>query len=176
MAKKLVEIREATRSDAGGIARVHDEAWRATYQGIIPHLHLERMIVRRSPAWWARSLSRRRSRMLVLTFNGIVQGYTSFGTARNQRRSKTGEIFELYLAPTFQGLGLGKKLFMAARQALTRQGSRSLLVWALADNEGACDFYSRLGGRRCATSAETYGDVSLSRVAFYWESVDRPTR
>lgn len=176
MARKLVEIREATRSDAEAISRVHDEAWRGTYQGIIPHLHLERMITRRSPAWWAQSLGRTRSGVLVLTFNKIVQGYTSYGAARIPRRSKTGEIYELYLAPTFQGLGLGKMLFTAARQALTRRGSRSLLVWALADNEAACSFYARLGGQRCATSAETYGDVSLSRIAFLWESVDRPTR
>jgi L-amino acid N-acyltransferase YncA len=176
MGTQLVEIREAARSDAAAITRVHDEAWRATYQGIIPHLYLEKMIVRRSPAWWMRSISRAHSRMLVLTFNGVVQGYASFGAARVPRRANTGEIFELYLAPTFQGLGFGKQLFAAACQALARQGSRSLLVWALADNEGACSFNSRLGGRQSANAAETYGDAMLRRVAFFWEPVGRIAR
>ncbi len=176
MVTKLVTIREATRADAAEISRVHDEAWRTTYQGIIPHIFLEKMIARRGPARWARTLGGVRSNTLVLTFNGNIQGYASYGAARLPRRSNTGEIFELYLAPTFQGLGFGKELFVAARRALVRQGSRGLLVWALADNEGACSFYSRLGGKRCATAAENYGDVTLSRVAFFWEPVSRHAR
>ncbi len=176
MSGERIHIREATRSDAADIARVHEEAWRSTYQGIIPHLHLEKMIARRGPAWWARSLRRPGSGMLLLLFGGTVQGYASFGAARALSGHRTGEIFELYLAPTFQGLGFGKKLFNAARRALELKGRRSLIVWALAENESACAFYQRLGGKPSATAAEHYGDVTLSRVAFLWESVRRPAR
>jgi ribosomal protein S18 acetylase RimI-like enzyme len=176
MGIQRITIREAVPADATEIARVHDDAWRSTYQGIIPHLHLEKMITRRSPVWWHKSLRKSKAGISVLTFDDIVQGYVSFGPARIPHRSKTGEIFELYLAPTFQGLGLGKKLFVAARQTLNRQGWRSLLVWALAENEGACSFYSRLGGRRCASSPERYGDITLNRIAFFWEPVGRATR
>lgn len=176
MSTSLVKIREATRKDATEISRVHDEAWRATYQGIIPHLYLERLIARRGPVWWDRYLTRSRSGMLLLTFEGAVQGYASFGGARMPRRSKAGEIFEFYLTPTFQGLGFGRQLFVATRQELARRGWRSLLVWALADNEAACSFYSHLGGRQCASTPERYGDLTLYRVAFFWEPVRRPAR
>jgi len=176
MGSALVKIREATRDDAVAISRVHDAAWRSTYQGIIPHLYLEKLITRRGPMWWSRYLSRARSRTLVFTFEGAVQGYASFGAARVPRKSRSGEIFELYLAPAFQGLGFGKQLFVATRKELIGEGWHSLLVWALADNEGACDFYSYLGGRRCASTPERYGDVTLHRVAFFWESVRRPAR
>jgi GNAT superfamily N-acetyltransferase len=176
MGSHRVKIREATRADATAISRVHDDAWRSTYQGIIPHLYLQKLIARRGPAWWDHYLSRTRSGMLVLTFDGVVQGYASYGAARVPRRSRAGEIFELYLAPSFQGLGFGKQLFVATRQKLINQGWRTLLVWALADNEGACEFYSYLGGRRCASTPERYGDVTLHRVAFFWEPVRRPAR
>jgi ribosomal protein S18 acetylase RimI-like enzyme len=176
MGNQPIQIREATRDDATAISRVHDDAWRATYQGIIPHLYLEKLIARRGPVWWDRYLNRPRAGVIVLTFNGVVQGYASFGAARVPRRSGAGEIYELYLAPTFQGLGFGKRLFVATRQKLIQQGWRSLLVWALADNESACSFYSHLGGRRCATAPERYGDTTLHRVAFFWEPVRRPAR
>jgi ribosomal protein S18 acetylase RimI-like enzyme len=171
-----IQIREAVRNDALDIARVHEEAWRSTYQGIIPHLHLEKMIVHRGPAWWAKALRRPGTNILLLSFGGVVQGYTSFGAARALSGHRTGEIFELYLSPTFQGLGFGKKLFYAARRSLELKGRRSLIVWALAENEPACAFYERLGGKQSAAAAEHYGNVTLSRVAYFWEPVGRPAR
>lgn len=176
MASERVQIREATREDAAAIARVHEEAWRATYQGIIPHIYLEKLIAHRGAAWWARNLQRPHSGMLLLAFDGTVQGYASFGAARIPSGPRTGEIFELYLTPTFQGLGFGKRLFMSVRRILEARGRKSLVVWALAENETACAFYDRLGGRRSATAPERYGSVTLNRIAFFWESVRRPAR
>jgi ribosomal protein S18 acetylase RimI-like enzyme len=176
MSNEFVQIREAERGDAPDIARVHADAWRSTYQGIIPHLHLERIIAYRGPGWWARGMRKADSGLLVLRFDGAIQGYASFGAARILSGPRTGEIFELYLAPTFQGLGFGKKLFMAARRALETRGRRSLIVWALAENKSACAFYERLGGRLSATAPEQYGEVTLNRVAFFWEPVRRHAR
>ncbi len=176
MGKELIKIREGVRSDAAEIARVHEDAWRSTYQGIIPHLHLAKIIIHRGPAWWARTLRRPGSGLLVLSFDGKVQGYVSYGAARIAPNSRTGEIFELYLAPTFQGMGFGKMLFLAAKRALELKGRRSLVVWALAENEAACAFYGRLGGKRSATAPEHYGNVTLSRIAFLWEPVGRAAR
>jgi GNAT superfamily N-acetyltransferase len=176
MGSELIQIRGGTRSDALDVARVHEEAWRSTYQGIIPHLHLEKIIAHRGPGWWERTLKRPGSGMLLLTFNGTVQGYASFGAARIASSPKTGEIFELYLAPVFQGMGFGKQLFLEARRLLQRQGRRRLVVWALAENEPACAFYGRLGGTPSVSAPEHYGTVTLNRLAFVWEPVGRATR
>lgn len=35
----------------------------------------------------------------------------------------SGEIFEIYLLPEYQGLGFGRRLFNAARQELAAHGS-----------------------------------------------------
>jgi len=166
MGGEITTIREAAPGDAPAIARVHEEAWRATYQGIIPHHHLMRMIARRGPEWWARAAGRAGG-LLLLIFDGQVQGYASFGKAR-MPYPETGEIFELYLAPTFQGVGFGKRLFLAASRDLEQRGLHSLIVWALAENQPACDFYVRLGGKPGITTPERYGRVTLSRVAFFW--------
>jgi ribosomal protein S18 acetylase RimI-like enzyme len=167
MGGEIIQIREAKPDDAVDLARVHEETWRLTYQGIIPHLHLERMIARRGARWWYQSIKRGQS-LTVMTFNGQPQGYASYGSARHAPGRSTGEIFELYMAPCFQGLGLGKKLFLAARRRLEQRGMRSLIVWALADNEPACSFYTRQGGKRIATAPEQYGRVELQKIAFSW--------
>jgi GNAT superfamily N-acetyltransferase len=167
MGGEIIQIREAKPGDAMDLARIHEETWRSTYQGIIPHLHLERMIARRGPRWWQQSI-RRGSGIVIMTFNGQPQGYASFGKARQAPNRSTGEIYELYLAPCFQGLGLGKKLFTATRRVLERRGMRHLIIWALADNEKACAFYAQQGGKHVATAPEKYDAVELQKIAFSW--------
>ena len=60
MVETVISIRPARGSATKAeIARVHDEAWREAYRGVIPGRELERMIVRRGPAWWRRADRRR---------------------------------------------------------------------------------------------------------------------
>ena len=79
-----------------------------------------------------------------------------------------GEIFELYLAPEYQGLGFGRRLFTAARRDLDARALKGLLVWALADNDRACGFYTRLGGIKVREMDEAFGTVVRTRHAFGW--------
>jgi ribosomal protein S18 acetylase RimI-like enzyme len=163
----LIGFRKALPQDGGNIAAIHDAAWRATYQGIIPHLHLERMIARRGPLWWQRQIQRGLD-ITLLTFDSAPQGYASWGRARGAWPWAAGEIFELYVSPTYQGVGLGKRLFLHVRRALRGRGLSRLVVWALKDNETACAFYGSLGGAIAAAAPETFGDVNLTRIAFVW--------
>ena len=77
-----------------------------------------------------------------------------------------GEIFELYLAPEYQGGGFGRRMFEAARKDLAGHGYATFVVWALADNERAIGFYRRLGGRVVRRAPETFGGQDRERVAF----------
>jgi ribosomal protein S18 acetylase RimI-like enzyme len=167
MGTDLIHFRTAAPGDAAGIAAIHDAAWRSTYQGIIPHLHLERMIARRGPRWWQNQISRG-GNVTLLMFDGAAQGYATWGMARGVWPWPAGEIFELYVTPAFQGVGLGSRLFGTVKKALARQGLNHLVVWALKDNEPACAFYGGLGGSIVAAAPERYGDVALTRVAFVW--------
>ncbi len=167
METALVQVRQARPKDAEALAEVYAEAWRGAYRGIIPHLSLERMVARRNLKWWRAALAERRP-LLVLDFDGSASGYVTFGRSRSGRSPFQGEIFELYLHPIYQGLGLGEKLFDGVRARLAELRLRGLLVWALADNDAACGFYLRLGGKPIAEGAESFGDVSLRKVAFAW--------
>src|SRR6478672_4331368 len=146
MSTVVIEVRRAKPCDATTIATTHDEAWRTAYQGIIPGTELNKLINRRGPDWWDSAI-RKGSRIALLQFGDNVVGYANYG--RNRARSLTydGEIYELYLRPEFQGLGFGRRLFSAARRDLGQSGLKSLVVWALSDNEPAMEFYRALGGR-----------------------------
>ena len=80
-----------------------------------------------------------------------------------------GEIFELYRTPTYQGFGLGEKLFDGARTRLAELPSpRPFRVGADRQRRRLRAFYLRLGGKPVAEGAETFGEVSLRKVAFAW--------
>ena len=167
MSTVLIEIRRAKPCDAKSLAEAHDVSWRAAYQGIIPGPELDKLINRRGPAWWA-SAMRGGSRICVLVFGEQIAGYANYGGNRARSLFYGGEIYELYLRPEFQGLGFGRRLFNAARRDLAQSGLRSMVVWALADNVPAVEFYRALGGRAVARSSEKFGNKVLDKIAFAW--------
>lgn len=169
MSTVLIEIRRAKPSDALAVAGTHDEAWRNAYQGIIPGAELEKLIIRRGPDWWDSAI-RKGSRIALLQFGDHIAGYANYGRNRARSLFYDGEIYELYLKPEFQGLGFGRRLFSAARKDLAQSGLKSLVIWALSDNEPAVEFYRALGGRAVARSSERFGSKVLDKVAFAWQA------
>jgi ribosomal protein S18 acetylase RimI-like enzyme len=163
----LIEVRRARPADAMAIAETHDESWRTAYQGIIPGRELDKLINRRGADWWDGSI-RKGSRISILAFGDSVAGYANYGRNRARSLQYEGEVYELYLKPEFQGLGFGRRLFTAARRDLVQSGLKSLVVWALADNEPAVEFYRALGGRAVARSSEKFGDKVLDKIAYAW--------
>lgn len=163
-----IDIRRAAEKDAEAIAGIHEESWRGAYAGIIPHKVLTTMINRRGSAWWANAI-RRASAVLVVEVGDEIAGYATLGRNRARELPQQGEIYELYLRPEYQGVGLGTRLFAAARERLARHGLKGLVVWALEDNRGAVDFYHGSGGRDVAEGIEIFDQKALKKIAFVWE-------
>ena len=167
MSTVVIDIRRARSDDAPALADAHDEAWRTAYRGLIPGTELEKLVARRGPAWWDAAI-RRGSRIALLTFGDAIAGYANYGRNRAKSLPYGGEIYELYLRPEYQGLGFGRRLFVAAKRDLVQMGQPSLVVWALTDNEAAVGSSRALGGRAVARSTERFGDKVLDKVAFSW--------
>ena len=167
MSTQVIGVRRAEVRDAEAITAVHDTAWRFAYDGMIPAKELTRIIARRGPRWWDRAI-RRGTAILVLEVGGAICGYATVGPNRARNLAQKGEVYEIYMKPEYQGIGLGTRLFLAARRALSRFGFDSVGVWALADNENACRFYRNAGGRKVAKANERFGDVALTKVAYAW--------
>ena len=160
------EIRPGVPADARALSEIFRASWSGAYRGIIPHFHLDGMIERRTPDWWSTTI--KSGGLLVLQVAGVVAGYATLGAARTQGPYE-GEIYELYLLPTHQGVGLGERLFEACRYHLDGRQLRGLIVWALADNEMAGDFYRHRGGRPVGMTSERFGRAKLKKIAFAWD-------
>ncbi|MGH1419616.1 MAG: GNAT family N-acetyltransferase [Hyphomicrobiaceae bacterium] len=165
-ASSHVGVRAARRADAEALVSVFAASWRHAYTGIIPHLHLDLLIRRRTPKWWSRVISAGES-VTVLEVDGKIVGYATFGPARNRGKYQ-GEIYELYIAPTHQCLGFGELLFESCRYQLDQRSYNGLILWALSDNTSAIDFYWRRGGRPIATTIDRIGRARLEKVALTW--------
>ena len=161
-----VRVRSGQLSDAKALADVFERSWRHAYVGILPRAHLESLILRRGRRWWTSAI-RAGDSILVLEVEGVICGYASCGPARHRSRYE-GEIYEIYLVPEYQGLGFGELLFEACRNVLDERKLDGLIVWALADNDLAADFYWRRGGRPVRQATDKLGEVEMRRVGFGW--------
>lgn len=165
MKELVISIRRAKSEDAAALSNVFDTAWREAYQGIIPSIALERLISRRGPRWWLSTIGRGRP-LVVLDVAEAIAGYVSYGRCRDRSLPADGEIDELYLAPEYQGIGFGKRLFKAVRNDLLDRDIKRIVVWSLSDNERACAFYRHMGGRRIKETTERIGGASMGKAAF----------
>jgi GNAT superfamily N-acetyltransferase len=161
-----VVVRSAKTADSARLAVVCRDAWHYAYTGIIPHADLTNILSRRDATWW-RSRLKAGEQVLVVEVAGTIGGYATAGPARS-RGAYQGEIYELYLSPVFQGLGLGEYLFEAARYRLDQRRLPGLIVWALVANESAIEFYSKRGGKPVARVHERFGASRLEKVALGW--------
>ncbi len=161
-----VRVRKGTQRDASALCDVFRQSWELAYRGIIPHLHLESMIRRRDKGWW-QNAARGADGLLVLEVAGTIAGYVTFGRARGRGKYQ-GEIYEIYLTPSYQGLGFGEHLFEGARHALDERRLSGLIIWALTENTAAAEFYYRRGGRPAGKTVDKIGGVKLEKTAYAW--------
>ena len=165
MSDLLVSIRRAKAGDTAGLSRVFEAAWREAYWGVIPGLALEKMIARRGGEWWRAAIGRGRP-LVVLDVGQGIAGYVSYGRCRDRRLQAEGEIDELYLAPEYQGIGYGRRLFKAVRNDLQDRQMKRIGLWALSENGRARAFYEGLGARSVAEVEERIGGVSLTKIGY----------
>ena len=159
-----IDIRAAIPTDAPALSAVHEASWREAYAGVLPPRALMGFINRRDLGWWVRTV--RHAGVLVLEIGGEVVGYATFGRNRTGALPQGGEVYELYLAPEYQGLGFGRKLLAAALDRLAATGGKGAVVWSIEENERAMAFYRACGGRDVAEGTERFDGKVLNKVAF----------
>jgi len=162
------ETRRAKPEDASAISRVHETSWKNAYAGLVPYGALARMINRRDVKWWANAI-RKSTLILVIEMDNEIVGYATLGPNRVSTFPFEGEVYEIYLRPEYQGVGLGSKLFADAVNELKRRSYKGVVVWVLSDNDPAISFYENAGGRAIANGSEHFDDKKLAKTAFAWD-------
>jgi GNAT superfamily N-acetyltransferase len=166
-------IRLAEVSDSAAIARVHIDTWRTTYTGIVPAEHLAGLSYERCQARWIPYLSdpQGETRTFVLEARNRraaqIVAFASGGPARDPLPGFDAELYNLYVLKAFQGNGHGRLLVTQLARDLASRGYGSLITWVLEDNP-ACRFYERLGGRLAGEKVVEVGGKELVDVAYVW--------
>jgi ribosomal protein S18 acetylase RimI-like enzyme len=168
MTTLTIDIRPAEPDDAADVAEVHRASWHHAYTGILPYKTLRSMIERRNARWWQRAI-RGSTSILVLDVGGTIAGYATLGLNRARSLPQEGEIYELYLRPEYQGIGLGKRLFTETRKLLASLGCKGTVVWCLEDNLPGVEFYRGRGGRDIAEGTEMFDGQPVRKLAFVWK-------
>src|SRR5579875_3020233 len=166
-------VRPAACADAAGIARVHVDAWRSTYAGVVPDSYLERLSVERRQAFWRRTLcesdgSSGEFVYVAASDLGEIVGFASGGAEREGNQEYPGELYAIYLLESAQRQGLGRQLARAVATGLANRCYVGMLLWVLANNAIGRAFYERLGGVVVAQKEVTMDDVKLVEVAYGW--------
>jgi ribosomal protein S18 acetylase RimI-like enzyme len=164
-----IVVRAARPDDAAGVARVYIESWHDTYPSILPTQLLCAMTPRGQTARWQAAIQARgREQVLVAEKSGAgIIAMASFGPSRDSDLGFDGEVYTLYVDPSYFGLGLGRALLRSSFSALGARGYSSCVIWAHAKNP-ARFFYEKMGGRLIAErTARMMGDA-VPETAFGW--------
>ena len=143
----MIEIRPATKDDAAAIARVRVDAWRTTYRGLIPDAYLDAMDVASSTQLWDRVLSAppNTTSVFVADEDGEVVAFAAGNLLEEPRYALDAELSAAYVRGDRQRKGIGKRLVDAVARAQRAHGAHGLIVWVIAGNKRARDFYEQLG-------------------------------
>jgi GNAT superfamily N-acetyltransferase len=167
MTTLTIDIRKAEPEDARAISEAHRISWSQAYNGLIPHIPLMQMIDRRGEKWWRRAATGPAT-LLVADVQGVIAGYATIGLNRAAGLGQRGEIYELYMRPEYQGIGLGTALFKASKELLSSLGYKGLVAWCLEDSDLAVQFFHSHGGKDALEGMEDFGGSQLKKFGFLW--------
>lgn len=173
-----MRIREAELGDAAAMARVIVNSYRRAHRDQIPEESLMQFTYEESERNWARTLrelsaSAKREKSIFVAENeaGSLIGVAMGGPERSNHPHYTGEIYVLYLLPSYQRQGIGRQLTISVAERLVEQGFHSLLIRVLKTNAPACRFYEALGGHLVLEEPFEERGAALVRVGYGWKDV-----
>ena len=168
-----VLIRPAAVADAEGIAKIHVNAWKETYRGLMPDSVLDTLSIERRTDQWKTILANPDDvyhLAFVAERNVKIIGFANYGKEREGDQAYQGELYAIYLLKEFQGQGIGKALMQKTVEGLLALEIESMLVWVLADNPYR-EFYKRLGGVFLRDKTVEIGGASLNEQAYGWKDI-----
>lgn len=166
-----MKVRKAVVSDAYGVAKVHVDSWKATYQGIVPDEFLETLTYEHREKAWAEIISK--EHVFVAEAGEEIIGFSSGGKERSaEYEGYDGELYAIYILEEHQGQGIGKRLVKPVVEELKNMNIDSMLVCVLKDNR-AGSFYEKLGGTLIGTGEIDIAGKKLSEYFYGWRDIGK---
>lgn len=141
---------KATEEHIPGIAQVHIESWKTTYQDLFPPDIFESKTPAVRQAQWRGVLDMpQRHLWVAMEQTGEqVMGFACGGPFREEAYPCQSEISAIYLLQSAQGQGVGKGLLQHVLPEVLAAYGPDLGIWVAKENPIGCGFYDALGGQR----------------------------
>ncbi|MGH8420115.1 MAG: GNAT family N-acetyltransferase [Pseudomonas sp.] len=166
-------IRPAQPQDAAAIAQVHVRSWQQAYRDLIPADYLASLdaTVQRRAELWRDSIEKGEPQVLVALQDEQAVGWIAFGQSRDEHATPgiSAQVQALYVLAEHWGSGVGRLLWLKARQHLIDQGFRSVTLWVLAQNDRAIRFYRNAGfsPQDASVRAISRGGRTLEEIRYH---------
>lgn len=165
-------IRRAKSDDAQGIAEVHVDSWRSTYQGIIPDDFLDNLSVEQRTELWKINIAKEENYVVVAENNaGQIIGFADAWKRDSNAVENVSDLTSIYLLENYQGKGIGKRLFQAQFAHFKKMGYEKIFVEVLEENKTRF-FYEYYGAKLVQTVQIKIGGKILNELIYVWEKVD----
>jgi ribosomal protein S18 acetylase RimI-like enzyme len=142
-----MDIRRATSSDADALAKVHIDAWRMAYRGLVPGSYLDSLDYARRAERWRESLAAGAGETYVAEGDQGMLGFLTLGACRDPELAgePVGEIWGIYLAPRHWRRGIGRLLCRRGEEMLASRHYTQAVLWVFDGNQAARGFYEAMG-------------------------------
>lgn len=165
-------IRKANIKDAQGIAKVHVDTWRTTYEGIIPTEFLNKLDYSERKNSWENNIMRTENIVFVVeNEEGQIIGFADTSRRANNLELNSIDLTSLYLLEAYQGRGIGKRLIKTLFEHYKNKGYDKVYVDVLADNNTRY-FYEYLGAKFVRNIQIKIGGKILDESIYVWGSVN----
>jgi ribosomal protein S18 acetylase RimI-like enzyme len=169
-----VRIRPAAPADAAVVADLHHHGWTDSYRGLLPDAYLDSLDADACLNRWTSALTDGTPlAILVAELDGRVVGFVAAGPSTDPDATAAGEIWDLWVAGDARAHGGGAELLRVALDHLASR-HRAALVWVLAENTRAVEFYARAGAVQDGMSRTTpVAGGAMTDVRYLWDLRDR---
>jgi len=157
----VVTIRPARIEDVPELARVHHESSEAAYADLAPP---DSAGLSRRQAAWREVFAMPECSPFIAEADGQIVGVLNIGPARDE--IDAGEVYVIYVHPTWWGTEAGQRLLECAHAELSRAYEKAVLT-VIAANPRARRFYERNGWQLDRVKTEPHFGGTPTDVALY---------
>jgi GNAT superfamily N-acetyltransferase len=152
----IAAVRTATVADAGEIARIQRETWRAAYADLIGAQALAELDATDTEQQWASAIKHPGTHVYLATEGGYVVGFCAAGVAPDSEvanaegqlpddAASTGLIASVLVEPRWGRRGHAGRLLATAASALRADGAERGITWVAQSDHASLGFFRRAG-------------------------------
>ncbi len=140
----MIQIRKALPEELPIVRDIAHKTWPHTFAGILSLPQIEYMLeLMYNMKTLESQLSEKGQVFLLAKEEGEFLGFAAYELNYSERAK--AKLHKIYVLPSAQGKGLGKKLILEVSDQANAKGQKSLLLNVNKFNQPAIDFYAYLG-------------------------------